>query len=294
MDELPATVVTGAATGMGRALCERLAARGAPVVAVDLNDEVLAWPKSHDTVVPLVADIATEAGNQAMVDLAIEHFGTVGGAALNAGVCIAGGIDTMPLEQFDLMWAVNLRGLVLGIRAVLPALRAGGGGAIVATASIGGLVGDPSMWAYNATKAAIVSVDQVGRPRDRPRGDPRQRGVPGADPRHRNERRPRRGRAPAVCHLGPRDGAQALGNRSGDGRGDGLPSVARRVLHHRYHHRGRRRNHRRKGSEESSLRGRPRRERARSMCPTSGWSRAPSASPTSTPSPARPPPPRRG
>jgi NAD(P)-dependent dehydrogenase (short-subunit alcohol dehydrogenase family) len=158
VEELPATVVTGAATGMGRALCERLAARGAPVVAVDLNDEVLAWPKSHETVIPLVADIATEAGNQAMVDLAIEHFGTVGGAALNAGVCIAGGIDTMPLEQFDLMWAVNLRGLVLGIRAVLPALRARGGGAIVATASIGGLVGDPSMWAYNATKAAIVSV----------------------------------------------------------------------------------------------------------------------------------------
>ncbi len=157
MNGLPATIVTGAATGMGRAFCERLAARGAPVVAVDLNDEVLSWPKAHDSVVPLVADIATEAGNQKMVEVAIDHFGAVSGAALNAGVCLAGGIDTMPLEQFDLMWAVNLRGLVLGIRAVLPALRVTEG-AIVATASIGGLVGDPSMWAYNATKAAIISV----------------------------------------------------------------------------------------------------------------------------------------
>jgi meso-butanediol dehydrogenase / (S,S)-butanediol dehydrogenase / diacetyl reductase len=158
VSDLRATVVTGAATGMGRALCERLAARGAPVVAVDLNDEVLLWPKAHSSIVALVADIATEEGNQKMVDTALDHFGAVGGAALNAGVCLAGGIDTMPLEQFELMWAVNLRGMVLGIRAVLPALRAQGGGAIVATASIGGLVGDPSMWAYNATKAAIVSV----------------------------------------------------------------------------------------------------------------------------------------
>jgi meso-butanediol dehydrogenase / (S,S)-butanediol dehydrogenase / diacetyl reductase len=155
---LPATVVTGAATGMGRALCERLAARGEPVIAVDLNDEVLSWPKSHASIVPLVADIATEEGNRSMVDLALDRFGAVGGAALNAGVCLPGGIDTMPLEQFDLMWGVNLRGMVLGLRAVLPALRTNGGGAVVATASIGGLVGDPSMWAYNATKAAIISV----------------------------------------------------------------------------------------------------------------------------------------
>jgi meso-butanediol dehydrogenase/(S,S)-butanediol dehydrogenase/diacetyl reductase len=157
-DDRAATVVTGAATGMGRALCERLSARGLPVVAVDVNEEVLAWPAALDSVVPVVADISTEAGNQTMVDTAVERFGMLSGAALNAGVCLNGGIDTMPLDQFDLMWAVNLRGLVLGIRAVLPALRARGGGAIVATASIGGLVGDPSMWAYNATKAAIISV----------------------------------------------------------------------------------------------------------------------------------------
>jgi meso-butanediol dehydrogenase/(S,S)-butanediol dehydrogenase/diacetyl reductase len=157
-DDRAATVVTGAATGMGRALCERLAARGLPVVAVDLSEEVMAWPAALDSVVPVVADISTEAGNQLMVDTAVERFGLVSGAALNAGVCLPGGIDTMPLDKFDLMWAVNLRGMVLGIRAVLPALRASGGGAIVATASIGGLVGDPSMWAYNATKAAIISV----------------------------------------------------------------------------------------------------------------------------------------
>jgi NAD(P)-dependent dehydrogenase (short-subunit alcohol dehydrogenase family) len=157
-DGLPATVVTGAATGMGRALCERLAARSQPVVAVDLRDEVLTWPAARGLVVPLVADISTEDGNASMVDAAIAGFGGLGGAALNAGVCLTGPLDSMPMEQFDRMWAVNLRGVVLGMRAVVPALRANGGGAIVATASIGGLVGDPGQWAYCATKAAIVSV----------------------------------------------------------------------------------------------------------------------------------------
>jgi NAD(P)-dependent dehydrogenase (short-subunit alcohol dehydrogenase family) len=143
---------------MGRALCERLAARSRPVVAVDVRDDVRTWSAAHHLVVPLVADISTEDGNAAMVEAAINHFGCIGGAALNAGVCLAGPLDSMPMEQFDRMWAVNLRGVVLGMRAVAPALRANGGGAIVATASIGGLVGDPEMWAYCATKAAIVSV----------------------------------------------------------------------------------------------------------------------------------------
>jgi NAD(P)-dependent dehydrogenase (short-subunit alcohol dehydrogenase family) len=158
MDGLPATVVTGAASGMGRALCERLAARSQPVVAVDLSDEVVAWPAAHGTVVPLVADISTEEGNAAMVEAAVSRFGSLGAAALNAGVCVPGGIDSMPMEDFDRMWAVNLRGVVLGMRAVAPALRARGGGAVVATASIGGLVGDPNLWAYCVTKAGIISL----------------------------------------------------------------------------------------------------------------------------------------
>ncbi len=154
----PATVVTGAATGMGRALCERLAARSLPVVAVDLSEEVRAWPPADGTIVPLVADISTEEGNAAMVETALSRFGSLGGAALNAGVCLFGDLESMPMAQFDRMWAVNLRGVVLGIRAAAPALRARGGGAVVATASIGALVGDPDLWAYCATKAAIVSV----------------------------------------------------------------------------------------------------------------------------------------
>ncbi len=253
MNGLPATVVTGAATGMGRALCERLAARGEPVVAVDLNDEVQSWPKSHESVVPLVADIATEEGNRSMVDLALDRFGAVGGAALNAGVCLPGGIDTMPLEQFDLMWGVNLRGMVLGIRAVLPALRANGGGAVVATASIGGLVGDPSMWAYNATKAAIISVIksvalEIGHEGIRVNavcpGPTRDTGMSAG-----MDERP----TPPLRHPGPGDSAQALGHRPGDGRGDGLPPVAGRGLHHRHHHRRRWRHHRRPGAPQPQV-----------------------------------------
>ena len=69
-----------------------------------------------------------------------------------------GTIDTQPLEEFDRILAVNLRGVVLGIRAALPALRATGGGAIVVTASVSGLGADPGLFAYNASKAGVVNV----------------------------------------------------------------------------------------------------------------------------------------
>jgi meso-butanediol dehydrogenase / (S,S)-butanediol dehydrogenase / diacetyl reductase len=62
------------------------------------------------------------------------------------------------MDEADRVLEVNLRGVILGIRAALPALRAGGGGAIVVTASISGLFGDPSMWAYNASKGGVINL----------------------------------------------------------------------------------------------------------------------------------------
>jgi NAD(P)-dependent dehydrogenase (short-subunit alcohol dehydrogenase family) len=62
------------------------------------------------------------------------------------------------MEGFDRVLAVNLRGVVLGLRAALPALRAAGGGRIVVTASISGLGGDPGLFSYNASKGAVVNL----------------------------------------------------------------------------------------------------------------------------------------
>lgn len=152
------TVVTGAATGIGRALCERLLAVGGRVVAVDINKEDLAWVGARDDAYACVVDVATEEGNTAMVDAAVARFGGLDGAAFNAGVHRVGSIETMSVDDYRVMHDVNVNGCVLGMRAVIPALRRRGRGAMVATSSIGGFSGARDGWGYGATKAAIINL----------------------------------------------------------------------------------------------------------------------------------------
>jgi NAD(P)-dependent dehydrogenase (short-subunit alcohol dehydrogenase family) len=143
---------------MGRALCRRLAARGQPAVAVDIDGDRLRWVDGCPTIAPCVADVATEAGNSAMATLALERFGGLDAAVLNAAVFPGGGIDQLAMSDFDRLVAVNLRGVVLGIRAVLPLLRVRAGGAILVTSSCGAILGDDYLWAYGATKAGLINV----------------------------------------------------------------------------------------------------------------------------------------
>lgn len=150
-------VVTGAASGIGRALCERLAANGASTVAVDLDADNLAWTDSADRIISLAGDITEEATNVAMVELAVKEFGHLDAVALNAGLPSSGALESLPLADFDRVIEVNLRGTVLGTRAAIPALREAGGGAVIATASVSGLGGDPNMWAYNAAKGGVIN-----------------------------------------------------------------------------------------------------------------------------------------
>jgi meso-butanediol dehydrogenase/(S,S)-butanediol dehydrogenase/diacetyl reductase len=146
--------VTGAASGIGRATAERLAHDGWSVVAVD----AAALEGFEPDVATVTADIATEAGNAAMVAAAQDRFGRLDGLVLNAGVASMGGVDIETMEGFDRVLSVNLRGVVLGLRAALPALRTAGDGRIVVTASISGLGGDPGLAAYNASKGAVVNL----------------------------------------------------------------------------------------------------------------------------------------
>ena len=145
-------VVTGAASGIGRALVERLVKGGASCVAVDLDGDKLAWTDGVEGVVSLAGDVTDEATNAAMVETAVKNFGRLDAVALNAGLPAAGTVESLPLADFDRVIEVNLRGTVLGTRAAIPALRDAGGGAIIVTASVSGLRGDPNMWAYNAAK----------------------------------------------------------------------------------------------------------------------------------------------
>jgi NAD(P)-dependent dehydrogenase (short-subunit alcohol dehydrogenase family) len=92
-----------------------------------------------------------------MVEAALQSFGRLDTVILNAGLVGNCSLDGMPLEDFERILAVNLRGVVLGLRAAIPALRDSGLGSVVATASVSGLAGDPDLWAYNAAKGGVIN-----------------------------------------------------------------------------------------------------------------------------------------
>jgi meso-butanediol dehydrogenase/(S,S)-butanediol dehydrogenase/diacetyl reductase len=155
--EAAVAIVTGAASGIGRAIATRLAADGRAVVAVDADGSQLHDGAADAGLHPLPGDVTTEADNAAAV-AAASGLGRLDAVVLNAGVAGVGAVDTQPLAEFDRILEVNVRGVLLGLRAALPALRAGGGGSIVVTASISGLYGDPGVFAYNTSKAAVANL----------------------------------------------------------------------------------------------------------------------------------------
>jgi NAD(P)-dependent dehydrogenase (short-subunit alcohol dehydrogenase family) len=155
----PVALVTGAASGIGEATARLFAERGHRVVAVDVNEEGLGKLGVLDGVATLTGDVSEQRVNEAAVRLAVERFGRLDVAVLNAGVGGAGPLESAgAIERFDRLFAINVRSVALGIRAAVPALRAAGGGAIVATSSVSGLRGDPGTWGYNATKAAVINL----------------------------------------------------------------------------------------------------------------------------------------
>jgi NAD(P)-dependent dehydrogenase (short-subunit alcohol dehydrogenase family) len=151
-------LVTGAASGIGRAACERLARGGWKVLAVDRDAEKLGWAEAQEGVAALAADISSEADNARMVAEAEARFGGLDAVVLNAGITGGGSIDELSFADFQRVISVNLFGPVLGVRAALPALRRRGGGAIVITSSTMGIAGDSENWAYGTSKHAIIGL----------------------------------------------------------------------------------------------------------------------------------------
>jgi NAD(P)-dependent dehydrogenase (short-subunit alcohol dehydrogenase family) len=150
-------LVTGGASGIGRATTLGLAEAGAVVVVGDLNERDGAAVAEQVGGHFIRVDVSDFDSNMAMVDFAVERAGGIDGAFLNAGVAT----DTALGDDFDLAlyrraMGVNVDGVVFGAQAVLPALRERGGGAIVATASLAGLTGMPMDVIYTANKHAVV------------------------------------------------------------------------------------------------------------------------------------------
>lgn len=151
-------IVTGAASGIGRAVVELLVADGGAVVAVDRDADRLDWAGGHDRIAVVAGDVTDPEVNAEMAARAAGTFGRLDAVALNAGVPAGGDLLDLPIEVFDRSLAVNVRAVLLGIRAVVPSMRAARSGRIVVTASTSGLRADPSLWAYNAAKAAAINL----------------------------------------------------------------------------------------------------------------------------------------
>ena len=161
-DEARVALVTGAASGIGRATVERLVDDGYGVIAVDRAADAFGWVGAldgGDRVVVLDGDVAGPSTNDASVAAALDAFGRVDVAVFNAGVSMGGDLVELPIEEFDRAMNVNVRAVALGIRAVTPTMRdRGEGGRIIVTASTSGIGGDPNMWAYNTSKGAVINL----------------------------------------------------------------------------------------------------------------------------------------
>ena len=152
-------LVTGAAGGLGRATARALAAEGAVVVAADI-DAAGARSVADETGGEAVAcDVSDLEANRVAVEFAIERCGGLDLVHLNAGVVTGCGVgDDFDLALYRRAMGANLDGVVFGLHAALPALRARGGGAIVATSSLAGLTGVAYDPLYSASKHAVVGL----------------------------------------------------------------------------------------------------------------------------------------
>jgi len=153
-------VVTGAAAGFGLAVASRLAAEGASVVLVDRAAEALKEAAAAiDGARPVLADVSQEADVDSYVAATLSAHGRIDLFFNNAG--IEGRMAPMTelsAEDFDSVWAVNARGVFLGLRAVLRVMKPQASGAIVNTASMAGLKGSARFSPYVASKHAVVGL----------------------------------------------------------------------------------------------------------------------------------------
>ena len=156
-------VVTGGGSGIGRAMALRFAAAGMRVVLADIQADALEGVAAElggdgDRVLGVRADVASMEEMNGLRDATLERFGRVDVVCLNAGVAPVGGLLDTPLDVWEWVLDVNLRGVIHGAKAFAPVLVDQGSGHIVCTASVAGLSDTSTLNAYGTSKHAVVGL----------------------------------------------------------------------------------------------------------------------------------------
>ncbi len=152
--------ITGAGSGIGRALAVDLAGRGAALALSDVDADGLETTtdlcEEHGVVVTSQrVDVADRAAVHAWADEVVADHGRVNLVVNNAGVALSSSVDSMDYDDFEWLMNINFWGVVYGTKAFLPHLKASGEGHIVNLSSVFGLVSIPSQAAYNAAKFGV-------------------------------------------------------------------------------------------------------------------------------------------
>ena len=167
------TIVTGGASGIGESTARLLADAGARVAIIDRNAERGSQVAAAVGGMFLAADVSETAEWARVIDEVTTAWGPITLAHLNAGVPTRRypyTVDEVTDEQYHRIVGVNLGGVLLGVRAVVPSMKSAGGGAIVATASMAGLVAFPADPVYAATKHGVVAFVRSAAPQLAPLG----------------------------------------------------------------------------------------------------------------------------
>lgn len=157
-------LITGGGSGIGRATCLEFARAGASVVVVDIDTEAAAKTAAEvralgATALSVSADVSQSAQVQAYVKQTMDAFGRIDYFFNNAGIeGRVAPVAEYDEEVWDRVIAVNLKGMFLGLRHVLPVMIAQQKGAIVNTASVAGTVGAPNSSAYSASKHGVIGL----------------------------------------------------------------------------------------------------------------------------------------
>ncbi len=153
-------VVTGAGSGIGRALARQLADAGAKLALADINETGLRETANElgldeSRLITEAFDVADREAVYRFAERVAGHFGAVHMVINNAGVALGATVERMTYEDFEWLMGINFWGVVYGTKAFLPHLKAAGEGHIVNVSSVFGLIGVPTQSAYNAAKFAV-------------------------------------------------------------------------------------------------------------------------------------------